>query len=202
MNSARSRADRTVSQRSKRMRSYSWRKATSGSTCVARLAGTRPAATAAIRMVIADSAERHRVGRRDLEEKRCQQSRRQQRVQRCRARMPATPSVSVLADHHPQHRLAAGTERHANTDFVRPLRHGVRQDAVGADERKHQRQRGDDAEQPCLESRLGGRRSKHVGHQAIDAGRLVLVNGCEARHECLVWLAADHPSCARQRSCG
>ena len=180
---------------------YSWRKATSGSTCVARLGGDETGGHRRDQNSHPDSAERHRVGRRDLEEKRCQQSRRQQRA-RGAEQDAGEAKRQRLADHHPQHRLSASTECHANTDFVRPLRHGGRQDAGCADERKHQRQRGDDPQQPCLECRLGGRRSQHVVISAIDAAGWSSAQRREARHECLVWLAADHPSCARQRSCG
>jgi hypothetical protein len=45
---------------------------------------------------------------------------------------PASVSVTAAGDPHLQHAAAAGAERHANPDFVTPLAHVVRQDAIDA----------------------------------------------------------------------
>ena len=66
--------------------------------------------------------------------------------------MPA--SRAPCADDEREHVLPAGAERHADADLLRALRHRVRQHAVDADRREHQRDRAEDREHPAEQAEL------------------------------------------------
>ena len=54
-----------------------------------------------------------------------------------------------------------GAERHANADLVQPLADEIRQHAVEANRREHQRERRKERQQPAGEARRGDRRADH-----------------------------------------
>ena len=67
----------------------------------------------------------------------------------------------ALTEHHVQHVEPVRTDRDANANLVRPLRHPVRDDPVDSDRSKHQRdarkQREQGHDQLTLDLRLAAR---------------------------------------------
>src|SRR5262245_2090928 len=57
-----------------------------------------------------------------------------------------------LAENHPEHVAAAGSERNTNPNLLGPLFNRVRQHAVDADRRKQQRERAEDRKHPAEEA--------------------------------------------------
>ena len=72
----------------------------------------------------------------------------------------------ALQDNHEAHVFGSGAKRHAHTDFLGPLLHGIRDEAVETDGGEEQSDHGERNEQHDVEAGPGGRCGDHFVHGA------------------------------------
>ena len=82
-----------------------------------------------------------------------------------------------MRNHHPLHAAPARAERHAHADLVRTLRDGVRDHAVDAHSRQHQRRSGEEREHEKREAALRERAREALFHPAQTRHRQERVRG-------------------------
>ena len=89
----------------------------------------------------------------------------------------------ALTEHEDHHRGRPGTERHADADFARPLRHRVRHHAVDADRREGAGHAGEDAEQHRVEAQPRNPVGHHLLHRGdVEETRLGVELPCDLTH--------------------
>jgi hypothetical protein len=129
---------------------YSARSTTTGSTRVARRAGSQLASTA----TAASSSGMARNASGIVHAHAVQHPRQRTRHARARAPRRAPPGrrePRALPHDHAQHVAATGAERHADADLAGALRDGVRHHAVHADGREQHGDRGERAEHAAVQ---------------------------------------------------
>ena len=77
---------------------------------------------------------------------------------------PATVSIDAAPNHQSQHVNRQRAKRHANPEFLRPLRHEIRHHAVDSNRRKQQRQPRKYSKQLRFDARVRIRFHDHLLH--------------------------------------
>ena len=94
---------------------------------------------------------------------------------------PGAGQLHSAAQHHPQDAAAIGAERHPDADLVSPLGCRVRQHAVDADRRQHQRDGGKDPEQEGHEPPVGFGSRDSLGDGSHARYRLIPIDRPDLR---------------------
>ncbi len=141
-----------------------------GSTTLARRAGSQQATNATDNSAIDKAEKCKRVGRADAVEQRGHQARQADR--RGDAEDDAGGDQGhALSQNEAQDIAALRAERDADAELARPLRDGIRNDAIQSDRGQEQRGAGEDAEEQHREFFLEQRSRDHVVHRPRIAER-------------------------------